>query len=257
MNNIALITGASSGIGKELAIIHAQNKGDLVLVARQQDKLEALKALLEKDYGIEVKIIAKDLTKREAAKEIFDEIMGEGIQVEYLINNAGFGGFGKFYERNMDEDMEMLDLNIIPLTQMTRLFLPEMIKRNSGRIMNLASIAAFMPGPLQAVYFATKAYVLSLSHAIATEIAGTKVTITALCPGPTTTNFAKYANMENSKLFKNGATAQYVAAKGYKAMMKGKREIITDTPMKFLIKVIMPYAPLKMVLKQVMSMQAK
>ncbi len=257
MNHTALITGASNGIGKELAIIHAQNKGDLVLVARQQDKLEELKALLEKENGVKVKIIVKDLSKREAAQEIFDEIKAEGIVVEYLINNAGFGGFGKFYERIIEEDLQMLDLNIISLTQMTRLFLPEMIKRNSGRIMNLASIAAFMPGPLQAVYFATKAYVLSLSHAIATEIAGTKVAITSLCPGPTVTNFAKHANMENSKLFKNGATAQYVAIKGYKAMMKGKREIITDTPMKFLIKVIMPYAPLKMVLKQVMSMQAK
>jgi uncharacterized protein len=257
MNKTALITGASSGIGKELAIIHAKNNGDLVIVARKKDKLDELKSLLEKEYGITVKVIVKDLSKREAAKEIYDEIKADGIQVEYLINNAGFGGFGKFYERNMEEDLEMLDLNIITLTLLTRLFLPEMIKRNSGRIMNLASIAAFMPGPLQAVYFASKAYVLSLSHAIAAEIAGTKVTITTLCPGPTLTNFAKKANMENSKLFKNGTTALYVASIGYKAMMKGKREIITDTPMKFLIKAILPFAPLKIILKQVMSMQAK
>jgi short-subunit dehydrogenase len=257
MKKTALITGASNGIGKELAIIHAKNEGDLVLVARRKEILEALKSEMEKAYGIKVKVIAKDLSQREAAKEIFEEVTEEGFQIDYLINNAGFGGYGMFYERNTEEDLEMIDLNIISLTLMTKYFLPEMIKRNSGRIMNLASIAAFMPGPLQAVYFATKAYVLSLSHAIATEIAGTKVTITTLCPGPTNTNFAKKANMEDVKLFKNGASAQYVAIKGYKAMLKGKREIITDIPMKFLIKLLLPFVPQKIILKQVMSMQGK
>lgn len=257
MNNTALITGASNGIGKELAIIHAQNKGDLVLVARRQEILEALKSELEQTYGINVKIIVKDLSQRLAPKEIYDEIKSENIQIDYLINNAGFGGYGKFYERNIEEDLEMIDLNIISLTLLTRYFLPEMISRNSGRIMNVASVAAFMPGPLQAVYFATKAYVLSLSHAIAAEIAGTNITVTSLCPGPTITNFAKKANMEEVKLFKNGASAQTVAKKGYKAMTKGKREIITDIPMKFLIKMLIPFAPLKIVLKQVMSMQGK
>jgi short-subunit dehydrogenase len=257
MKNTALITGASSGIGRELALIHASHQGDLILTARSESKLIELKSEIEQHYKVEVKIIVRDLSQRNAPVEIFEALSKENIQIDFLINNAGFGGFGYFHEREMAKDLEMIDLNIIALTKMTKLFLPAMIKRNSGKIMNLASIAAFMPGPMQAIYFATKAYVLSLSHAIATEIENTNVTITTVCPGPVVTNFAKSAEMENSKLFKNGDTPDRVAKKAYKAMIKGKREIITDCPMKFAIKAVIPFVPLKPVLKVVKKMQEK
>jgi len=257
MNKTALITGASNGIGKELAIIHAKNKGNLVLVARRENLLEELKTELEQKYNISVTIIAKDLSLRNAAKEIFDEVNAKGIQIDYLINNAGFGGYGKFYERSIEDDISMIDVNIVALTMLTKYFLPEMVKRNSGKILNVASTAAFMPGPLMAVYFATKAFVISLSQAIAEELSDSNVTVTALCPGPTETGFAKKANVEDTDLFKHSAAAAVVAQKGYNAMLKGKMVIITDGPQKFMIKALIPFAPQKMVLKQVRRMQEK
>jgi uncharacterized protein len=257
MKKTALITGASNGIGKELAIIHAKNKGDLVLVARRMNLLEELKTELEKQFGISVKLIAKDLSKREAAKEIYDEIKAEGIQIDYLINNAGFGGYGKFHERSAGDDLSMIDVNVVSSTMLSKYFLPDMVKRNSGKIMNVASTAAFMPGPLQAVYFATKAFVISLSQALADEVSDTNVTITALCPGATATGFAKKADIENTALFKKAASAESVALKGYNAMLKGKRVIITDGPQKFLIKFLIPFAPMKMVMKVTRKLQEK
>lgn len=257
MNKTALITGASSGIGKELAIIHAQNKGDLILLARSEDRLFALKNELEQKYGIKVKVIVKDLSHRNAAKEVFNEVTSEGIQVDYLINNAGFGGYGYFHERDMKTDLEMLDVNIVALTQLTRYFLPDMIQRRSGRIMNVSSVAAFMPGPLQAVYFASKAYVSSLSHAIAAEIANTGVTVTAFCPGPVATNFNKVAGLDDHKLLKFEDTALHAAVKGYKAMMKGKREVINQAYLRILIKTLLPFAPQKLVLAIVHKIQKK
>ncbi len=196
MSKTALITGASSGIGKELAIIHAQQGGNLVLVARRADKLNELKQTLESQHKVSVYVIAKDLTNANAPQEVYDEVQTQGITVDYLINNAGFGGRGKFHERSIEDDLAMINLNIVALTLLTKLFLPDFVKRNSGKILNTSSTASFMPGPLQAVYFATKTYVTFLSNAIAEELYDTNVTVTNLMPGATESEFAKTSGME-------------------------------------------------------------
>ena len=224
MKNTALITGASNGIGLELARIHASRGKDLVLVARSADKLNRLKTELESKYQVEVLTISKDLSLKEAPQQIFDELQQQDIQVEYLINNAGFGDYGFFHESSWEKEEQMIDLNMKSLTHLTRLFLPEMVKRRSGRIMNVASTAAFQPGPLMAIYYATKHYVLAFSEAIANEVKDYSVTVTALCPGPTESGFQKVAAMEDSKLV-NGVkmpTSAEVAEYGYQSMLKGK-----------------------------------
>ncbi|MEA2565364.1 MAG: uncharacterized protein QOD49_541, partial [Actinomycetota bacterium] len=189
-NPLALVTGASGGIGEELARILARHGYDLVLVARSADKLAALAERLELDHGIQVRAIAKDLARPDAAAEIHEWLAAEGLTVDVLVNNAGMGLLGKFAEIGIEGDVEMLRLNVEAPTLLTRLLLPSMLERGSGRILNLASTAGFQPGPLMAVYYATKAYVLSFSEALANEVAGTGVTVTALCPGPTETGFS-------------------------------------------------------------------
>ena len=185
MKKTALITGASSGIGKELAYIHAKKGGDLIIVARNIDKLNILKSALEDKYAIVVHINQKDLTKSTATKEIYEEVKKANIQVDYLINNAGFGGLGKFNERDLQEDVAMINLNITALTSLTHYFLQDFVAQNKGKILNVSSTASFMPGPLQAVYFATKAYVTSFTNAIAEELKNTNITVTNLMPGAT------------------------------------------------------------------------
>jgi hypothetical protein len=181
---IALITGASSGIGKELAQIHAQKGGDLIIVARSSDKLQALKSELEQKYSIRVHVIARDLSLAEAPMEIYQEVKRAGLMPDYLINNAGFGGIGRFDQREWGNDLTMIHLNITALTALCRFFLPDFVARNSGKILNVSSTASLMPGPLQAVYYATKAYVTSFSNAIAEELHATNVTVLRLCPEP-------------------------------------------------------------------------
>lgn len=256
MKKVALITGASSGIGKELAEIHAKDGGDLIIVARRQEKLEALKSELENAHQIKVLTIAKDLGSAEAAKSIYDEVKAAGIEVEYLINNAGFGGHGKFHERAWEQDLAMINLNIVALTALTRFFLPDMVKRNSGRILNVSSTASFMPGPLQAVYFATKAYVTFFSNAVAEELHDTNVTVTALMPGATETEFAQTSGMDKTDLFKKTVSAHSVALAGYQGMMAGKLDVISGltTSQKMMMGAI-PFLPKKMLLKQVRQMQ--
>jgi short-subunit dehydrogenase len=224
MGKTAFITGASSGLGKEFARIHASKGDNLVLVARSKDKLEALKFELEKQYGISVYVIVKDLSDQYAPKAIFEELKTQKIQVDYLINNAGFGDFGLFAESDWEKQLEMINLNVTCLTYLTRLFLPDMIKNKDGKILNIASTAAFQPGPTMSVYFATKAFVLSFSEAIANELKGTGVTVTALCPGATETGFKAAASLDNSNLFKGNqiATSKEVAEFGYQKMMEGK-----------------------------------
>lgn len=252
----ALITGASSGIGKELAKIHAEKKDNLVLVARREDKLNEIKKELEQKYNVKVEVIAKDLTNLNASKEIYDEVKQKGIAVEYLINNAGFGGHGKFHERSLEDDLAMINLNVIALTTLTKLFLPDFVERNSGRILNVSSTASFMPGPLQAVYFATKSYVTFLSNAIAEELHDTNVTITALMPGATETEFAKVSNMDKTNLFEKTVSAYSVAMEGYNGMMKGKLDVVSGLkPMQKIMMKMIPFTPKKMVLKQVRQMQ--
>lgn len=256
MNKVALITGASSGIGKELAYLHAQQGGDLIIVARSEGKLNELKQELENKHNIQVMCIVKDLSDQQAAAEVYKEVKEAGIAVEYLINNAGFGGIGKFHEREWEKDLSMINLNIIALTALTRFFLPDFVKRNSGRILNVSSTASLLPGPLQAVYYATKAYVTSFSNAIAEELSDTKVTVTALLPGATETSFGKVSGMDKTELFNNTASATEVAKAGYDGMMAGELDVIAGIGgMQKIMMKMMPLLPKKLVLKQVHKMQ--
>ena len=256
MKNTALITGASSGIGKEFAHIHAENGGDLIIIARSKDKLNALKKELEKEHAVEVKVIVKDLTLSNAPKEVYDEVKQEGIDVDYLINNAGFGGHGKFHERAWEQDLAMINLNIVALTALTRFFLPDFVKRDSGRVLNVSSTASLMAGPLQAVYFATKAYVTSFSNAISEELSDTNITVTALLPGATETEFAKTSGMDKTDLFSKTFSAREVAFAGYKGMMDGKLDVLAGLTLtqKIMMNSI-AFTPKKMLLKQVRKMQ--
>src|ERR1035437_920502 len=228
MNKTALITGASSGLGKEFARIHASKGDNVVLVARSKDKLETLKLELQKQFGVSVYVIVKDLSDQYAPKAVYDELKAQKIQIDYLINNAGFGDFGLFAETDWAKQLEMINLNVTCLTYLTRLFLPGMIHNKFGKILNLASTATFQPGPTMSVYFATKAVVLSFSEAIANELKGTGVTVTALCPGATETGFKAAASLDKSNLFKGNqiATSKEVAEFGYNKMMQGKTVVI-------------------------------
>ena len=218
-----LITGASGGIGYELARLFARDHHNLILVARSADKLAQVAIELQ-SHGITVKTIALDLAQPPAPKFLFDQLQREGISVDILINNAGFGAYGQFAQMSEQEIQGQIDLNITALTQLTRLFLPPMLVRHSGRIMNVASTAGFQPGPLLAVYYATKAYVISFSEAIANELHNSGVTVTCFCPGATHTGFAKRSGTEKSRLFKQlgGMSAEKVALDGYRAVMEGR-----------------------------------
>ena len=256
MKNTALITGASSGIGKELATIHAEKGGDLILVARGQDKLNELKAELEKKHGIQVSIIAKDLSEFGAAKELFNEVESLGIQVDYLMNNAGFGLVGKFHELPWDRQMQMINLNMVALTELTYLLLPSMVARNKGKILNTSSTAALIPGPLQAVYFASKAYVSSFSNAIAEELYDKAITVTALLPGATETSFAKTSGVDKTAIYSNPASARSVAEDGYNAMIKGKLDVISVSSRSQKMQLsLVSFFPKKMILKTTRQMQ--
>jgi short-subunit dehydrogenase len=256
MNKVALITGASTGIGKELASIHAENGGDLVIVARSKDKLETLKAELEKKHNIQVVVIAKDLAAPNAAREIYDEITKSGIEIEFLINNAGFGALGKFHEMELERQVNMINLNITALTVLSRLFLPDFVKKNSGKILNVSSTASFMPGPLQAVYYASKAYVTFLSNALAEELHNTSVTVTNLMPGATETEFGAVSGMDKTAMFQKTATARSVAEDGYEGMIKGKLDVISGlTTAQKIMMAMIPFTPKKMLLKQIRLMQ--
>lgn len=253
---VALITGASSGIGAEFARIHAAAGGDLVIVARSADKLEALKSELEQAHSVKVTTITKDLSQPSAPQEVYDAVKDDGIEIDYLINNAGFGGQGKFHEREWNDDLAMINLNITALTALTRLFLPDFVARNSGKVLNVSSTASLLPGPLQAVYYATKAYVTSFSNGIAGELHDTNVTVTALLPGATESEFAKTSGLEGTSLFSKTASAHDVARAGYDGMLAGKLDVIAGVPLGMRIQLAtIPLAPKKMLLKQVRSLQ--
>jgi len=224
MKNTALITGASNGIGLELAKIHASTGGDLVLVARNTAKLEELKTTLESQYNVTVHVIGKDLSSPHSAQEIFAETSRQNIQIDYLINNAGFGDYGMFAETDWNREEQMINLNMTTLTLFTKLYLQDMLKRGRGKIMNVASTAAFQSGPTMAVYCATKAYVLSFSEAVSNEVKDKGITVTTLCPGATETGFQAAGGLDDSPLFngKKLPTAREVATYGYAAMIKGK-----------------------------------
>jgi hypothetical protein len=224
MKKTALITGASNGIGLEIAKVHASKGGDLVLVARNKSKLDELKAELERQFKVSVYTIGKDLSAYDSAQEVYDETTKQNIQIDYLINNAGFGDFGMFVETEWNKELQMINLNITTLTQFTKLYLKDMVKHGSGKIMNVASTAAFQSGPTMAIYYATKAYVLSFSEAVNNEVSDKGITVTTLCPGATESGFQAAAAMEESNLVKGKKlpTAKEVAEYGYTSMIKGK-----------------------------------
>ncbi|MCP2727811.1 SDR family NAD(P)-dependent oxidoreductase [Limnofasciculus baicalensis] len=224
MPKTVLITGASGGIGYELAKLFAQDGDNLVLVARNENKLNEIKRNFEQNYQVIVKVLGKDLSQPNIAVQIFNDLEKDQIQIDVLINNAGFGDFGEFVNTNWEKEADMMQVNMVALTQMTKLFLKGMVERRRGKIVNVASTAAFQPGPLMAVYYATKAYVLSFSEAIANELESTGVTVTALCPGATESGFQQASAMEESRLVKGRKlpTAEDVAKYAYKAMEKGQ-----------------------------------
>jgi uncharacterized protein len=224
----ALITGASGGIGEALARTLAQHGYDLILVARTISKLEALGAELSAKNGIQTLSIASDLSAFDASEKLMIELETRKLNVDVLVNNAGIGEYGEFATGDPMKQQQMISLNILTLTMLTRALLPKMLEQKFGRVMNVASTAAFMPGPLMSVYYATKAYVLSFSEALAEELVGSGVTVTALCPGPTKSDFQARAAMQDSKLVqgKTLMTAREVSEQGVAALERGQRVVI-------------------------------
>jgi short-subunit dehydrogenase len=219
----ALITGASSGIGLEFARLFAADGTALVLVARGREKLEALAGDLGRRHGVSVRVLAEDLADPAAPDRILAELGRQGLLVDVLVNNAGFGARGTVAGLDLRRQLEMIQVNVTALTHLTRLLLPGMLERRRGGVLNVASTAAFQPGPNLAVYYATKAYVLSFSEALAEEVKGRQVTVCCLAPGPTVTNFAATAEMEATRLFRLGALgAPTVARAGYRAFRRGR-----------------------------------
>jgi hypothetical protein len=258
MNKTALITGASSGIGFELANEFAAKKNNLLIVARNASKLQEMAKDLSNKYGVIVNTLALDLSELNSAQKVFDYCKTNKLHIDYLINNAGFGDYGFFAQSNWDKQLQMINLNITTLTHLTHLFLPSMIASKYGKIMNVASTASFQPGPLMSVYFATKSYVLHFSEAIANELEGTGVTVTALCPGPTESGFQSAAALEESKMVKGKKlpSSTAVAAYGYKSLMQGKKVAIHGM-MNAIMASAIRFVPRGMVLKMLRMMQDK
>ncbi len=244
----ALITGASAGIGYELAKLFARDRYNLVLVARNRDTLERFATELQTQFGISARAVALDLTAASAPQLLFDQLQRDGVLVDILVNNAGYGVSGEFAQMPEPEILGQIQLNITALTLLTKLFLAPMFERGSGKIMNIASTAAFQPGPLMAVYYASKAYVLSFSEALANEVRGSGATITCFCPGPTATNFQKRAKMENSRLVKRiGAMDTITVARdGYRGLMAGRPVVISGLR-NWLVAESVRFAPRRMV----------
>lgn len=255
----ALITGASAGIGRELALLFARDGHDVILVARSEGKLLALAEELRQLHGVQASVIAEDLSLPGAAERVVQAT--EGTTVDFLVNNAGFGVYGAFIDTDGARELEMIRLNVIALTELTKLYLPGMAERGDGRVLNVASTAAFQPGPGMAVYFATKAYVLSFSEAVAEEMRGTGVTVTALCPGATHTEFAAGARMEKSNLFQQPGImdAATVAQEGYEAMMRGTVVAITGARNKVLAQSVrfVPRAVIRRLTRKLMEQRGR
>ncbi len=218
-----LITGASSGIGRELARLFAADRSNLILVARRQDQLDSLAAELRRAHGVNVLVLAKDLTDSAAPQAIFDRLTGLDMTVDVVVNNAGFGAAGTVAGLSVERQVNMIQVNVAALAHLTRLFLPGMIERKRGGIFNIGSTASFQPGPNMAVYCATKAFVLSFTEALAEELSGSGVRVTCLTPGPTATGFAAAADVGGSLLFKAGTMdVAVVARQGYRGFRRGK-----------------------------------
>jgi uncharacterized protein len=225
-NKTALITGASSGIGYELTKLFAKDRCNLVLVARTESDLQRVAEELRHEYGVEITVIPKDLSVMGAAKEVYEETRRAGIEINFLVNDAGIGQRGFFWEIDMSRYSEIIHLNVLAVTELTHLYLKDMRERNEGRILNVASIAAYQPTPMLAVYAATKAYVLSLGDALINELKDTNITLTSLIPGPTETDFFNKADMEHTVAASMADDAPKVAKEGYEALMKGEHHAV-------------------------------
>lgn len=236
-NNYTLLTGASGGIGYELAVIMAKKGHQLILVARSESKLSGLATLLNEKYKVKAVYFAADLTRESERLKLIEFVTLHKYHIEILINNAGFGDAGYFHEAAWEKNERMIQLNIVALTHLVREFLPAMIRAHKGKILNIASIAGFFPGPLMSVYYASKAFVISFSEALYSELKGTGVTVTALCPGPVSTNFFVEAGADDAPVNKimKPAKAPKVALYGYNNMMKGKRLAIPGWSNKFIV----------------------
>ena len=256
MPNTALITGASAGIGMELARYHAAKKGDLILVARREDALNTLRTELQNAHGVKVHVVAQDLGAQGGAEAMVSAVDGLGVDVDILINNAGFGGHGVHTERDLADEQAMIDLNVKALVTLTHHFAGKMAARGKGRILQVGSSAGFMPGPLQAVYFATKAFVNSYSQAVDHELRDKGVTCTVLAPGYVETEFAARADLDGTQLTKSGATPEDVAKVGYDAMMDGKLVVSNEAQISVLGKIV-SLLPRRTALKMVERMQRK
>jgi len=258
MPNTALITGASAGLGTEFARYHASKGGDVIITARRKDALNTLKAELEDKYNITAHVIALDLGVPGGADALYEAIKALGAKVDVLINNAGFGGHGRHTERDLAQEQAMIDLNIKALVTLTHRIGGDMVANGGGKILNVGSTAGFAPGPLQAVYFATKAFVNSFSQAIDQELRGKGVTCTVLAPGYVETEFARAANLEGTSLVKGGgATASSCAKHGYDAMMAGKLVTVNEMGLSFIMNWLVPLLPRRLVLKMIEKAQAK
>lgn len=233
--NAALITGASSGIGAELARLFAADGDDLVLVARREERLRELATEAEEEHGVTATVVPMDLTEPEAARELFETVEDEGIEVHTLVNNAGFTTFGRFDRTDIDDDVKMIDLNVTAVTRLTKRFVRPMVERGEGAILNTSSMAGMAPTPTQAVYAATKSYILSFSEAVGHELEGEGITVTALCPGPVDTEFLELEGMEDAGVADGSLNdPESVAEAGYRGLKKGKRVVIPSTKMRSL-----------------------
>lgn len=227
MKSYALITGATSGIGLSLARIHASKKGNLIIVGRNGAKLSKLKNELEHTFKIDVMAFSVDLSKETSVNKLINRIKDQKLRVKYLINNAGFGLYGEFKDTSIDREVEMIELNIKAVTMLSKAFLYDMKQHKKGYIMNVGSVASFLPGPLMSVYYASKNYVLAFSQALNEELKGTGVSVTCLCPGPTLTNFTKTARGEKAEILtSNLMSADDVAQIGYESMLDRKTIVI-------------------------------
>jgi len=252
-----LITGASSGIGKELARYHASKGGNLILAARREAALNDLKRELEAEFSILAHVFAIDLGAEGGAMALYDAVNSESLRVDILINNAGFGGHGRHIDRGLATEQSMVDLNVKSLVALTHELGRDMAAQGGGKILNVGSTAGFMPGPLQAVYFATKAFVNSFSQAIDQELRPQGVTCTVLAPGYVETEFADVADLGGTSLVKSGATAESVAKHGYDAMMQGKLVTINERGLSFMMNWLIPFMPRRAVLKFTERLQSK
>jgi short-subunit dehydrogenase len=251
----ALITGASSGIGLELAHLFARDGYRLVLVARSRGALRELGDDLQSRYSVTVRILPKDLAHPAAPNEIYQELQEAGIVLDVLVNNAGFGGGGAFLSTDWNNEAEMMQVNMVALTHLTKLFLPQ-IHAREGKLLNVASVAAFMAGPFMAVYYASKAYVLHFTEALAEELRGTGVTVTCLCPGPVKTNFQKRAHLGDTRLATSPllVDVREVARVAYEGMKQGKRVVIPGWKNRFGVQMLR-LSPREMVTKVVRKVQ--